>query len=201
MSQDTAARSLCKVATSQPIESTFLFLCADTYLSHIPSSRRYTKADPRCASSLHGSNAEHMTNRVSRPTVCAKTSNTSSPNTQHSSCISKPHVLRECGYPLLHKSSSEEHNKHFAILKQDSRTHLLSLSSNPHIHTCGISSFLIPAKHVAHFWVTRFCTSPDCKMRNFFAMLESGTCQQDCRAYVLRQKNNLSKTLHAPFLP
>ena len=40
--------------------------------------------------------------------------------------------------PLFHRSSSETHNEHFAALKQGSRTHLLSLSSDLPIHPCGI---------------------------------------------------------------
>ena len=52
-------------------------------------------------------------------------------------CIRRPHVVLDSGYPLLHKSSSEEHNKRSGTLKQDSRTQLLSLNSNLPFHTCG----------------------------------------------------------------
>ena len=127
VSQDTTTHFLCKTATFPSADSRSLFLYASTYLAHIWSSLCYTGADPRCASSLQFSHAEHMrTQRIQSThlkSIFAYAGNMSCSNLVT---------------PLLHKSSTKKPNKHFAISKQDSKTHLLSLSINLPIHTCGI---------------------------------------------------------------
>ena len=103
-------------------------------------------------------------------------------------------------YPLLHKSSSEEHNKRSGTLKQDSRTHLLSLNSNLPFHTCGPFSNTHPNT-----------------LRTFGSLVITRAQRQDAQVLCNAKKRNarrirttelrfcakkaIAQYMHAPFLP
>ena len=173
VNQDTTAHSLCKVATSQSINSTSPLSCANMLCPHLVQSlphRRRFKVRMFFAILECGTHGESP---FQSPLSVPKKRNQAM---HYSASIFAYAGHLPCSNqvtPLPHKSSTEKRNKRSATLKQDSRTHFLSLSSNRPTHTCGV--LFMSTQTRCPLLGHSFLHEPKGKMRKFFAMLKSGT--------------------------
>ena len=119
--RDNKAHALCNVATSQSRNSTSPPLYANMLCPHLVQSllrRRRFRVRRYFATLECGTHGESPFQSPLYDRETTQPVHTLSIRFR----IRRPHVVLDSGYPLLHKSSSEAHNKRSGTLKQDSRT-------------------------------------------------------------------------------